>query len=448
MERVLRRLTEGPRAAAAPSAVLAPGSAPAPMDVPAPMAPPAPQVIEEPPPATWTVPPSATLWRYPPGATAGTPPAAVQLDRSSVGGVLYALVAKATEMVDADLCQVFILQEGSLVLRAEAPGTVARTIGFASVPPGPAQPSALQPNSLLLVQVVSTGTALDVGELDGLEGPERAWWERGLRRLAAVGLGSVDPRSGLLVVGRVRDVPFDPDELAILTNLAVETSLALASADLVSRAEELAVLRERVKLARDIHDGLASDLSAVVSLFKYFDQRRQTDPEDAERILDQMRELAEGSLQSARDILATLRPRSNLTRQIGEAVRRQTDDFARTYGVSSMVSVLGDDADLANEERDAVYMVLREALTNIRKHANASGVEVMLDMRQRPFVLEVEDDGAGIPNGGGEEKVGSFGLVGMRERAALIGGLLEVTAGTKRGTRVILRGPVGPGSRS
>jgi two-component system sensor histidine kinase DegS len=248
----------------------------------------------------------------------------------------------------------------------------------------------------------------------------------------------------MLVAVRVTPRPFSQQEAIEMARLADEVTLAMASADLLSRAEELAVLKERMKLAREIHDGLASDLSAVVQMFKYHDHRRKVDPADADKLLVQMQELVAGALQSARDILATLRPRQLAPRHLAEAVRQQVELFSRTYGVSGVTRVLGDDSGLVAEEREAIFQVVRESLTNIRKHSQCATVEVSLDMRQRPFVLVVEDDGLGIDLGAAEEKSGSFGILGMRERAQLLGGTLDIGNGQMGGARLEFHGPAVP----
>jgi len=229
-----------------------------------------------------------------------------------------------------------------------------------------------------------------------------------------------------------------------MAQLGEEVTLALASADLLGRAEELAVLKERMKLAREIHDGLASDLSAVVQMFKYHQHRRRVDPDDADVLLVQMRELVEAALQSARDILSTLRPRQHAPRRLSEGIKQQLESFSRTYGVSAVTKIMGDDAQLVAEEREAIFQVVRESLTNIRKHAQCATVDVTLDMRGRPFVLTVEDDGVGIDLGAMEEKSGSFGLLGMRERAQLLGGTLQIGNGAMGGVRVEFHGPEVP----
>ena len=96
-----------------------------------------------------------------------------------------------------------------------------------------------------------------------LAGDETVWLERGIIGLAGVSVGTDgEPGRGILVVGRTSPRPFGAVELEKLSVLAAAVTLAIGSADLVARAEELAVLKERMKLAREIHDGLANDLSA------------------------------------------------------------------------------------------------------------------------------------------------------------------------------------------
>jgi signal transduction histidine kinase len=271
---------------------------------------------------------------------------------------------------------------------------------------------------------------------------ESAWVQRGFERLAVVGVGTPGENdSGILIAGRSGSRGFSAQELRELDRLALEVAQAIGSADLLSRAEELAVLKERMKLAREIHDGLASDLSAVVALFKYHEHRNKSDPVEGERLMAQMRELVEGSLQSARDILATLRPRHQPPADLGEAVRRQVEEFANTYGITAVARIEGASDEVEKEERDTIYSILREGLTNVRKHSQASTLEVRLDLRKRPYSLEIEDDGVGIDLPALDDKFGSFGLVGMRERTELLGGSIEIGNGTMGGARVLFRGP-------
>jgi len=355
--------------------------------------------------------------------------------RNAVTTVLYALVAKTLERVGADLCQIYIEEEGALTLQAEAPAEGGAISG----------PRTLNRRTGIAALVASPGGAVEVADISQLAGMENPWAQRGVQRLAVVRVGNPGENgSGILIAARTGNRGFSDHELRELDRLALEVSQAIGSADLVSRAEELAVLKERMKLAREIHDGLAGDLSAVVALFKYHEHRSKNDPAEGERLLAQMRELVEGSLQSARDILATLRPRHQPPADLVEGVRRQVEDFANTYGITAVARIEGTSDDVDGEERDALYSILGEALTNVRKHSQASTLEVRLDLRQRPYTLDVEDDGRGIDLTALEDKFGSFGLVGMRERAELLGGSIEIGNGNMGGARVLFRGPKSP----
>jgi signal transduction histidine kinase len=322
-----------------------------------------------------------------------------------------------------------------MTLRAEAPGGGV-------VPPGPTR---LSRQTGLAAQVGSLGRAVALDDMSRMSGTESTWAARGMQRMAAVGVGAAgEAGSGLLVAARESTRPFTDSDLDTMDLLAIQVASALESADLLARAEELAVLKERMKLAREIHDGLANDLSAVVALFNYHDHRRKTDPADAERLLEQMRSLTEGALQSARDILATLRPRQQPPVNLVDAVRHQVDDFGSTYGLATTAKIQGDGADLAVEESDAIYQILRESLTNVRKHSEATTVKVRLDLSQRPYTLQVEDNGVGIELNSLDDKPGSFGLVGMRERAELLGGWVEIGNSAMGGARVTFRGSKTP----
>jgi signal transduction histidine kinase len=164
-------------------------------------------------------------------------------------------------------------------------------------------------------------------------------------------------------------------------------------------------------------------------------------------ILAQIRDLAESSLQSARDILATLRPRLRVTAGLADSVRRHTEDFARIYHLTASLSLFGDDHEVSSEEQDTMFQILREALTNVRKHAQATRVEVTLDLRHRPFSLVVEDDGVGLDPARVNTSSGSFGIVGMRERAQPLGAWVELGPRARGGTRLVYHGSVNGESR-
>jgi signal transduction histidine kinase len=249
---------------------------------------------------------------------------------------------------------------------------------------------------------------------------------------------------GVLVLLRRTPWRLDRRDAVRLEDLAVEAVAALRSHSLAIKVAEVAVLQERVNLAREIHDGLASDLAAVVALFKYYEQRRQRDPEDASQLLPQLRSMTEEILAGARNILQSLRPKTIRSQGLLASVLKLVDQFGRMNLVETNVSIRGEENVVAPEQKEVIFQVLRESLSNVRKHAQARNLWVVLDLSSTPWVMTVRDDGRGFDVRRIAEdprKGGSYGLVGMRERAELIGGTLEMVSQTFEGTLVTLIGP-------
>jgi signal transduction histidine kinase len=153
--------------------------------------------------------------------------------------------------------------------------------------------------------------------------------------------------------------------------------------------------------------------------------------------LKNMFEILEGSLKHVRESLAELRPATISADGLVGDLRHQADEFSRLYGIRVELSSNGTEDMLSPHQREVVAQVVREALTNVRRHSGSAICRVRMGFGARPFLIEVSDEGRGIGPGG----VAGYGLVGMRERAAGIGGRLEVVSTEGRGTTVFLFGP-------
>jgi len=200
------------------------------------------------------------------------------------------------------------------------------------------------------------------------------------------------------------------------------------------QAVEDAVARERARIARDLHDGIATDLAGAISLFKVYMEGRKGQPDQT---LKNVFEIMERLLKHVRETLADLRPGAIGPDGLVGDLRRQADDFARMYGIRVELSNSGTEDQLSAQQREVVSQVVRETLTNVRRHSGSSICRVKMAFDARPFLVEVSDEGRGFHSGGS----GGYGLVGMRERAAGIGGRLEVVSTEGRGTTVFLFGP-------
>lgn len=212
-----------------------------------------------------------------------------------------------------------------------------------------------------------------------------------------------------------------------------EPPTELGAAEAVHWLVEEALVRERARLARELHDNVASDLAGAVALFKH---QLESRPGDAS--LGSLLEVLESVLGSTRELLRELRPDERLAeRLLIDELQRTADEFGRLYGIRVEVWANGSESDLTRGQREVVFQIVREALTNVRRHSGSHNCRVRLVLAARPFLVEVTDEGSGIPF----DTPAGYGLIGMRERAAGIGGRLEVVSAPGQGTTIFLFGP-------
>ena len=212
-----------------------------------------------------------------------------------------------------------------------------------------------------------------------------------------------------------------------------ETDVVVSPESAAAQAIETAVSRERARIAREIHDNIATDLAAAIAIFKVHMERKDSSKDPT---LQTLFEEMERMLKNVRATLSDLRPRPIGPEGLMTDLRKQADEFSRLYGIRVELSSNGTEEELPNLQREVVFHVVREALTNVRKHSGSSICRVRLAFAAHPFLVEVADEGRGFA-----ASSGGYGLVGMRERAAGIGGRLEVVSTEGQGTRVFLFGP-------
>src|SRR6266550_1693173 len=351
--------------------------------------------------------------------------------------ILLAAAQQALDLLQVDASQVYTLgEQRRFVLRAGVPTeSLAAPEGVASI------------SSRLLRRALEHNEVFTVEDLaaEELTPDEAAWVDAGYHGFAAIALSPPLERPiGVLALLRRTPWRLDRRDAVRLDDLAVEAVTALRAHSLASRVAEVAVLQERLNLAREIHDGLASDLAAVVALFKYYEQRRERDPDDAGQLLPQLRSMTEEILAGARNILQSLRPKTIRSEGLLASLLKLVDQFGRVNLVETNVNIRGEENAVPAEQKEVIFQVLRESLSNVRKHSRARNLWVVLDLSSAPWAMAVRDDGRGFDARRVAEdprKVGSYGLVGMRERAELMGGTLEIVSQPLEGTVVTLIGP-------
>jgi signal transduction histidine kinase len=190
------------------------------------------------------------------------------------------------------------------------------------------------------------------------------------------------------------------------------------------QAEELAAARERNRLAREIHDSLGHYLTVVNMQIEAARALQNCDPARARDALDKAQALTQQGLQDIRRSVATLRASPLNDQPLAEALRQIVDGSCAT-GLPAEMQVWGETRVLSPQARLTLYRAGQEGLTNVRKHARASQARLVLDFRSTTKVcLSVTDDGAGAA--AGAAAAGGFGLLGLRERAQLLGGTVRV----------------------
>ncbi|HET6672367.1 MAG TPA: sensor histidine kinase [Agromyces sp.] len=202
-----------------------------------------------------------------------------------------------------------------------------------------------------------------------------------------------------------------------------------------AQAEQLATIQERNRLARDIHDGVGHHLTVVqMQLEAARAVIRTAQPERLDAMLATAQEQSGQALAEVRRSVSALREQRP---GLGEALQTLAAE-ATEAGVPTEVEIRGEVRPIRAEVEESLFRAAQEGLTNIRKHADASSTTVVLDYRGEDHVrLEVHDDGRGLPEHPGD----GFGLTGLRERMANLGGRMSLDPGSTTGLTLTVEVP-------
>lgn len=205
------------------------------------------------------------------------------------------------------------------------------------------------------------------------------------------------------------------------------------------QAEELATLQERTRIARNIHDSLGQVLVVLHTQIQAAAALWKRDPERAEPFLEKAEREAVTAMQEVRRSVAALREETLAEQPLTEAIAELVDTFREGTGIHTKLKMTVD-VPLSAPISHALYRIVQEALTNIYKHAQASVVELQLEARSNTVQVQVSDDGCGFHRNG---STGSgFGLQGIRERVAALGGHFEMATEPGQGCRVSIEVPL------
>jgi two-component system NarL family sensor kinase len=266
-----------------------------------------------------------------------------------------------------------------------------------------------------------------------------------LRCHASVPLYVDDRRLGILNVASADWRELSTDELHLLSTVGALVSLAMERTRLAERGAELAAAEERNRIARDIHDTIAQSLAAISMQLESADALLEApNPPRAADAVRRALGLTRSALEDARRSVVNLRTSPVAGRGLVAALHSLPNELAATLGKHVRVDfeTEGIDETIPTAVASGVYQIVREALTNAVRHANAQTASVCLSACDGTLYLRVSDDGDGFD----VQRVPPerFGLVGMTERARLLGGQLSITSSAdgEEGTVVVAEIPL------
>jgi signal transduction histidine kinase/predicted hydrocarbon binding protein len=231
---------------------------------------------------------------------------------------------------------------------------------------------------------------------------------------------------------------FSDEEVSLATMFADQAALAIQNARLRDRAEEVAVLAERHRLARELHDAVTQTLFSASLIADVLPRIWERDPAMGQDKLAELRELTRGALAEMRTLLLELRPATLTESSLEELLQQLAAAVIGRSRLQVEVVVTGEASrPLSPDAQVALYRIAQEALNNVVKHAQAT--EVTMSLRYLPDCVElaVQDNGRGFDPTAAS--IHSLGLGIMRERAAKMNATLEVDSAPGKGSRIWVR---------
>src|SRR5262249_7180648 len=201
-----------------------------------------------------------------------------------------------------------------------------------------------------------------------------------------------------------------------------------------------AVLEERNRMAREIHDTLAQEFAGILLHLEAAKTSYET--KAASECLARARELAKSGLEDARRMLLGLRPKSLDGAHLPDALGQLAQSFSRDCGIHCTFRASGRFHQLSKEIENELYRVAQEALCNVRKHSRAASVSILLSYRSGGVVLAIKDNGQGFAIQQSPGGAHGFGLPAMCERANRLGGRMDIYTKQGTGTEVKMSVPL------
>ncbi len=246
---------------------------------------------------------------------------------------------------------------------------------------------------------------------------------------------------GVLDLVNANARPFGDVDLFTIWPLADQVAVAIENARLHNELREMAVIEERNRIAREIHDTLAQGFAGISMQVESAKMAlNDHDLEQAQAILERIRSLAKDKLSEARRSVQSLRPNITIQGNLQTLIQEELAHIAQDMNIEAALDVVGEEQIVSPAVKITLLRICQEALNNIKKHAHASQIKVALTYNKNAVALIVQDDGIGFnPQ---TPTSNSYGLTFMNERARLVGGSVIVNSEVGVGTKIYVNIPL------
>lgn len=349
-----------------------------------------------------------------------------ELDRYlSLEEKFQGLVDIAVDILHADKGSLMIWDEASGVLRVKASN------GFK---PGTTESMQFGPGEGIAGNVYASGEPIIVEDSRGDPRVTKSIIDpEGIRSIMQVPIVVGGQIFGVFSADYMKPHAFTKYEERLLISFAQRAGQAIQNAQLFEQRRELAIVQERQRLARELHDAVTQTLFSASLIAEVLPRLWDRNQELARQQLDEVRLLTRGALAEMRALLLELRPETLVKAKIGDLLGQLGRALTGRTGVSVELKI-EDEGAIPGEVRIALYRIAQEALTNIAKHAGASSVEIRFSARDNRVDMEIRDDGRGFNPA--SIPPGHLGVGIMRERAENIKAQFEIQSEPGHGTEL------------
>lgn len=199
---------------------------------------------------------------------------------------------------------------------------------------------------------------------------------------------------------------------------------------------------QNARIAREIHDELGQSLTAINLELNWISKKNSRNADVVQR-LGALSKIVIDTIGTVRKISSDLRPR--LLDQLGifPAIESQLKEFESRTSIKTSLSLPGKTVEIDNNAATTIFRILQEALTNIARHSKCKNVDVLISANgSNTLMMSVKDDGIGFDSEKAAKGLKSLGIIGMKERASILNGTLDVVTSQGQGTEIILKAPI------